>query len=280
MTREGTGREAARERLDGGESASATRKSGQSAAEWQAEVFDTLMRRDPSTAFGRGPLQGVLLEKRIAFASEYAVPGAATLDVGCGNGYVARRVAEATGGRVVGIDVSAETIRYASEHNAHPATEYLQGSVEEFEPAERFGLITLYEVLEHVDDPDGLLQRLSSWLQPGGHLVLSTPNRSSLNRRIKRQPGLRWLYRRLTKRDPDRAHPQHVEEYTYDELLQMLRSAGLEVEREGGAVLLFPFPDAIGPLRRSKRFARLNVRSGNWSPRLATAVYLVGRKPS
>jgi hypothetical protein len=124
-----------------------------------------------------------------------------------------------------------------------------------------------------------VLQRLAGWLLPGGRLILSTPNRSSLNRKIKSAPGIRWLYRRLTKFPPDAAHPGHVEEYTYDELMEMVSAAGLEVEEEGGAILLLPFPEAIGPLARSPRFARLNVRSGGWSPRLATEVHLVSRKP-
>ncbi len=59
----------------------------------------------------------------------------------------------------------------------------------------------------------------------------------------------------------------------------MLEGAGFELEQVLGAILLMPFPDAIPALARSRRFARLNVRSGDWCPPLAGHVYLVARKP-
>jgi 2-polyprenyl-3-methyl-5-hydroxy-6-metoxy-1,4-benzoquinol methylase len=274
------GRQASRQWFDDdGELASAKRKEGQSAAEWQAELFDTLVRRDPITAFGAGPIQEALLEKRVAYSTRYSDSSGPTLDVGCGNGHITRRVAEQTGRRTTGIDVSQEAIRYASTQNAHPDVQFQVASVESFDPGERFGLITLYEVLEHVDDPDTVLARVASWLRPGGRVIVSTPNRSSLNRRIKRAPVIRWIYRTLTKFPPDAAHPGHVEEYEYHQLLEMVRSAGLEIEHVGGVILLLPFPEALGPLSRSRRIARLNVRSGEWCPRLATDVYVVARLP-
>lgn len=38
-----------------------------------------------------------------------------------------------------------------------------------------FHVILMSEVLEHVQDDLGALQRLASWLEPGGRLILSTP---------------------------------------------------------------------------------------------------------
>lgn len=253
---------------------------GQTAAEWQAELFDQLVRHDPVGAFGRGPVQEVLWAKRVDLALRAVDPKLLSVDVGCGNGHVARAVASGSGGRVVGIDTSAECVRAAAEQNPHPSVEYRHVTVEDFEPGEPLGLITMYEVLEHVDDPRAVLRRLASWLAPGGHLIFSTPNRSSFNRVIKNLPGLRGLYSRFSKLPPEAATPGHVEEYHYAELRDMVTGAGLEVERALGAVLLMPFPDAIGPLARSHRFARLNVRSGDWWPKRAGDVYLVARKPA
>lgn len=260
------------------ESHGPVRREGQSAAEWQAELFDALIREDPVEAFGRGPIQQALWEKRVALTSRYAAHDAPTLDVGCGNGLVTRMVAERVGGPVVGMDVSEECVRHAAAHNAHPRVQYRHGSVEDFEPSEPLGLIVMYEVLEHLDDPAETLRRLVGWLRPGGHLILSTPNRSSLNRRIKAAPGLNRLYRRLGHAQADAVSPGHVEEYHYRDLRAMIEGAGLTVAAEFGAVLVMPFPDMIGPLARSRRFARLNVRSGDWCPRLAGAVYFVARK--
>lgn len=257
----------------------APRAPGESAAEWQQKLFDDLVRRDPRAAFGQGALQEVFLRMRTALAIEYARVGQLTLDVGCGNGVVAKAVAERTGGPVVGIDVSGECVRYATKHNAHPGVEYRQDALEDFNPTAPLGLVTMYEVIEHVDDPQAVLRRVRDWLLPGAHVILSTPNRSSLNRRIKTLPGVRSLYTRLSGHSPDRAQVGHVEEYRFDEMTGFVRSAGLELTKARGVVLLLPFPGAIGPLARSPRFARLNARSGDWYPPLAGSIYLVARRP-
>lgn len=251
----------------------------QSACDWQEEVFDELVRHDPASAFGHGPIQEVLWDKRIRLGSEYADPQRLTLDLGCGNGVVARQIAQRTGGRVLGFDISSECVAYAQAYNADPRIEYRHASIESSEPGEPCGLVTMYEVLEHVDDPGAVLRRIAGWLGPGGHLVLSTPNRSSLNRRLKQLPLLRGLYAHTSSRAPDEVSPGHVDEYHYRELVAMIESAGLVLERALGAVLIMPFPEAVGVLARSRRFAALNVRSGDWMPQLAGHAYLVARAP-
>lgn len=257
-----------------------TQAEGQSAAAWQEHLFDELVRDDPIGAFGGGHLQQVLWERRIALARQYSLPGTPTLDIGCGNGVVTQAVAALRGDPVVGIDVSGECVRYASEHSRHPSAEYRHASVESYEPETTFGLVTMYEVLEHLDEPETALRRIRGWVRPSGAVILSTPNRSSLNRRIKQFPGIRRLYARLSGWTPDAIMHGHVEEYHYDELVTMVTKAGFEVEEAHGVVLLMPFPDAIARLARSRRFAELNVRSGDWCPRLAADVYLVARRPA
>jgi 2-polyprenyl-3-methyl-5-hydroxy-6-metoxy-1,4-benzoquinol methylase len=257
----------------------APRAAGESAADWQEKLFDDLVQRDPLAAFGQGALQSVLWQLRINLATQYGRGAVAILDVGSGNGLVPRAVAERTGSAVVGIDVSGACVRYAAEHFSHPAVEYHHAAIEDFEPDTTFGLVTMYEVIEHVDDPARVLRRVRDWLAPGGHVILSTPNRSSLNRRIKALPGLRALYTRLSGHSADGAQAGHVEEYRHDELRGFLTAANLELVETRGVVLLLPFPAAIGRLARSPRFAQINARSGDWYPPLASHLYLVARRP-
>lgn len=249
------------------------------AAEWQATLFDDIVSKDPIAAFGEGPVQQILWEKRIEMAVRYLRPSDNVLDLGCGNGLVTRALAARSDGRIVGIDVSGECIRYSQEHNGHPRIEYRQAAAEDLEFGQSFDLVAMFEVLEHVDDPPAVLRRVHDWLSPGGHLVLSTPNRTSLNRRIKTAPAIRRIYQRLSSSRPDAPHPTHVAEYRFDELRTMLRGAGLQVVEEDGAILAMPFHEAIGPLARSRRFSRFNVKSGRWRPSLASAAYLAARKP-
>lgn len=46
----------------------------------------------------------------------------------------------------------------------------------------QFHAITLFEVLEHLDDPSGILKQLRGHLAPGGILILETPDCTGVER--------------------------------------------------------------------------------------------------
>jgi SAM-dependent methyltransferase len=56
-------------------------------------------------------------------------------------------------------------------------------------PENGFDVVTLIEVIEHLDDPVHALRQAVRWLRPGGLLYLTTPNVHSLNGRLL---GPRW----------------------------------------------------------------------------------------
>jgi len=77
---------------------------------------------------------------------------------------------------------------------------------------EKFDVILLFEVIEHLDLDDGIamLQRIYSLLNPGGRFILSTPNTF--------KPGQFW--RDVT----------HKVAYCYDELGGLLLSQNFKIE--------------------------------------------------
>ncbi len=249
-----------------------------SVVDWQEELFDEMVLRDPIGAFGNRPLQDILIEKRIKLAAARVASGDAVLELGCGNGLVTRGIAERTGADVTAVDVSGECIRYAQTHSKHPSVTYFQSSIEHFHPTKPFDLVTLYEVLEHVSDPEAIMRLIHSWLRPAGCFIISTPNRASLNRRIKNLPLMRDLYRRVTGRDAVAAIPSHFEEYRFDELCRMLKDTGFDILVEDGVILMMPFQDVLGALSRQEWFCRLNVASGRIAPRLALHAYVVAQR--
>jgi len=106
------------------------------------------------------------------------------LDVGCGGGIFAESAARLPSTEsVTAIDPSAEILAVARRHAARdPALrggklEYLNATIESLPEAREEGsydVVTLFEVIEHVDDPASFLERCGRFVRPGGWLVLST----------------------------------------------------------------------------------------------------------
>jgi 2-polyprenyl-3-methyl-5-hydroxy-6-metoxy-1,4-benzoquinol methylase len=72
----------------------------------------------------------------------------------------------------LGVDISEEALAVARA--AHPRHEF-DSKVSEHE---RFDVIVALAVLEHLDDPLGVLTRWSGMLNPGGRIVITTPHPS------------------------------------------------------------------------------------------------------
>jgi 2-polyprenyl-6-hydroxyphenyl methylase/3-demethylubiquinone-9 3-methyltransferase len=112
-----------------------------------------------------------------------AVPlaGRTVLDAGCGGGLLAEAMA-ARGARVTGIDAGAEAISAAERHARESGlpVRYETGTIEEYAASSgaKFDVITCMELLEHVPEPVSILRAAATLLEPGGHLVLSTINRT------------------------------------------------------------------------------------------------------
>jgi SAM-dependent methyltransferase len=81
------------------------------------------------------------------------------------------------------------------------------------------GAITLWHVLEHVEDPAAALSRLRDWLRPGGTLLVGVPNLDSLQARIA---GPHWYHLDL---------PRHRTHFTAKGLATLLDRTGFTIDR-------------------------------------------------
>lgn len=106
------------------------------------------------------------------------------LDVGCGGGIFAESAARLPTTRTVtAIDPSPSVLAVARAHaNKDPSLRgkllYRQSSIEQLpvpqRDGDRYDLVSLFEVIEHVDEPGPFLQRIQPFVKPGGWLVMST----------------------------------------------------------------------------------------------------------
>ncbi|MFI5283650.1 MAG: class I SAM-dependent methyltransferase [Candidatus Dormibacterales bacterium] len=96
------------------------------------------------------------------------------LDVGCGSGTMAKAIKrERPDLDVHGVDFSATTIATATRHSE--GVTFAQAPAEALPFADGWcDAVTMFDVLEHVDDPGRVLSEIARVLKPGGlfHLVL------------------------------------------------------------------------------------------------------------
>jgi len=111
--------------------------------------------------------------------------GARVLDAGAGRG---RLVAELRrrGFAAEGIEPSARSARTAVGAGLPVA----RRSIDEHEDS-GLDAVVLWHVLEHLDDPASALERVRSWLGPGGLVLVGVPNVGSLQARIA---GPAWMH--------------------------------------------------------------------------------------
>lgn len=103
------------------------------------------------------------------------------LDVGCGGGILSEALAQ-SGATVTGLDLSEASLQTAKMHLFESGLQvaYQNISIEDFvtDNPESFEVVTCLEMLEHVPDPESIIDACLKALKPGGWLFLSTLNRT------------------------------------------------------------------------------------------------------
>jgi 2-polyprenyl-3-methyl-5-hydroxy-6-metoxy-1,4-benzoquinol methylase len=109
----------------------------------------------------------------------------AVLEVGCGSGDLLLALRARGAQRVCGVDISASACAVARARGL----DVFCGTLEDFASDERFDLVVMSHVIEHVIDPVRAITRVAELLRPGGTLYVETPNVAALDARLF---GARW----------------------------------------------------------------------------------------
>jgi len=126
-------------------------------------------------------------EKVLDLIKIYFKQGNKLLDLGCGKGYLSRKVGDFIHNQ--GFNAKKYLLASDIEKNAFEAFEipFKQLNFDKKMPFKNksFDLIYSVEVIEHLNSPYDLILECSRILKPGGYLILSTPNILHLGSRFK-----------------------------------------------------------------------------------------------
>ena len=135
------------------------------------------------------PTDGTFLEHyfRYRFAARFAKQRT-VLDCACGTGYgtfmLARKAAE-----VIGIDNSVQALEIATANWPAENIRYHLMDVDRLDSLkQRFDLLVSFETIEHLAEPQAFLTKIADRLNPGGRLIISTPNKNSYRARLEPNP--------------------------------------------------------------------------------------------
>jgi len=147
----------------------------------EIEKFNLLAHKwwDPTSEFK--PLHEINPLRLNFIKSSVNIKDKKILDVGCGGGILSESLAN-EGADVTGIDQGDRVIKIAKLHAKESGikVKYKHINIEDFykNTDERFDVITCLEMLEHVPDPNSMINTCSKLLMPGGKIYFSTINKS------------------------------------------------------------------------------------------------------
>jgi SAM-dependent methyltransferase len=135
-------------------------------------------------------------------------PPGALFDVGGGNGYVALAI-EKSGLQVVLVEPGPAGVRNALKRGVtsvvHATLDDL-GALPETLPA-----VGLFDVIEHIEDDSGFIEKVNRFLEPGGRAYITVP-----------AYGLLWSH--------EDVHAGHSRRYTTHSLSKLLKDAGYSLD--------------------------------------------------
>ena len=200
------------------------------------------------------------------------------LSLGIGHRYTVKGLLDRLGARLdryVIVEGSQDIIDLLRrELTLPPQVQLERAYFEEFETDQRFDVIEMGFVLEHVLDPALVVRRFSRFLAPGGRLMVSVPNAHSLHRLVGHAAGLLPEVHELSQADLALGHRRYFDP---ESIAALLAGCGLEVVERAG-LMLKPLTTAqLASLKLEAKVVEAMDEVGFGLPELCNAIFLEAR---
>lgn len=198
------------------------------------------------------------------------VEGDSLLELGIGHGYTTLFFSKYFKKHVV-LDGSQQIIEDFKKNNDVNGIEIVNTYFEDYETDEKFDVIVMGFVLEHVDNPSGILNKFKRYLKPEGKIFIAVPNSDTLNKRFGFEAGLVKNMKALTKADLALGH-QRI--FDVNSLKKMCIESGFEIENIEGIFLKPITTNQIKELNLSKEILDSMLVVGVDYPELCAAILM------
>jgi SAM-dependent methyltransferase len=188
------------------------------------------------------PLIGDRMLKVRACALER--PFSSLLDIGCGRGTLIEALRErAPDVSYTGLELSEESAQIATAKGIDVMRRDLAEPLPF--PDESFDVVTFGEVIEHLFDPDSVLDEIHRILKPGGRLIVTTPNLACWLNRILVPAGFQPIFTEPSARKKygfffkflgqnGTLVQGHIRVMTTTALIEFLRDRGYSIKKVAG----------------------------------------------
>lgn len=167
---------------------------------------------------------------------KFAGDSKSMLELGLGHGFTTNIFSKHFE-RYVVVDGSSAVIENFKKNSPSCSAEIIETYFEDFSTNEKFDIINMGFILEHIDNPFQILTRFKQFLAPGGKVFVSVPNAEVLNRRLGNLAGLLPDMTVLSENDLLLGHKRY---YTVKTLTSEIENAGYKLEHIEG-IYLKPF---------------------------------------
>jgi len=139
------------------------------------------------------------------------------LELGCATGFMTQYFRQQLHCQVIGVDINPQT---KPDIVGDLEDKSVQNQIKKFKP---FDVVFASSILEHLPQPENLLQLIKSVLKPNGILIITTPNVAHWSLRLKLLRG-HWDYE-----DYGLLDRTHLRFFTYFTFQKLVSAAGFKI---------------------------------------------------
>jgi len=158
-------------------------------------------------------------------STAFISPDSKILELGCSTGFMSQYFSSKLNCQVTGVDINPQALKKAKKH----CQQVILGDLEDksiqkiIKLSGPFDIVFASAVIEHLKNPESVLQLIKQVLKPKGILIITTSNIAHWRIRLKLFLG-NWNYQDYGVLDKT-----HLKFYTYHTFQTLIKSAGFKI---------------------------------------------------